>query len=191
MVTKVSWKEWTPNLHNDHLTMAEVQGTLPGNEAMEIHWLVRLLENPKSKFALSGAIELCNHDCIHILLGRGLLAQDEAFVIGFTMGAASKVRFWERSLFRFAARFLYPKIYRLNKQQLRIFDLAFYFARRSACRDVHLYDFKANEHLTLGQIRRHLRIDVRALTEIFRTEQSMLPGTKCSKRLDTQGFSVA
>jgi hypothetical protein len=33
---------------------------------------------------------------IHVLLGRGLLAQDEAFVIGFTMGATKAVSGFER-----------------------------------------------------------------------------------------------
>jgi hypothetical protein len=31
------------------------------------------------------------HDCMHVILGRGLLNQDEAFVIGFTMGSARKI----------------------------------------------------------------------------------------------------
>ena len=52
----------------------------------DISWLVWLIENPKSPFHLHGAVTLRDHDHIHVLLGRGQANDDEAFVIGFTMG---------------------------------------------------------------------------------------------------------
>ena len=55
-------------------------------EPSSIHWFVWLIENPKSPISLTGAIDLYNHDIIHILLGRGMDVKDEALVIGFTMG---------------------------------------------------------------------------------------------------------
>ena len=77
-------------------------------EPSTIHWFVWLLENPKSPISLTGAIDLYNHDIIHILLDRGMLNRDEAMVIGFTMGNSETTSSWVRWLFEFCARYLYP-----------------------------------------------------------------------------------
>ena len=184
MTEKVTWKTWSSNLHNDHLILRDVRESMPGNGAMEIHWLVRLLENPKSRWALSGAIDLFDHDCMHVLLGRGMLPQDEAFVIGFCMGADSKLKFWEPALFKLFSRFIYPKIYRFTPKQARIYDIALNLARRSQCRDLHLFDFKGNEHLTIGEVRAMLKIDIRELAKAFAIERQLIPDSRESKRLD-------
>ena len=191
MTNQIFWKDWTCDLHNDHMCLADVHATLPGNDAAEIHWLIRLLERPASPLALSGAIDLFPHDCVHILLGRGLLPQDEAFVLGFTMGAASNVRWWEPHLFKFAAHRLYPKIYRLSQHQLRVFDLAFAFARQSKCRDIHKFDFAAHKGKTLGKLRAMCHIDTTKLSKLFREEQKLCPNSKESQRLDIRGWDQA
>ncbi len=184
MDSKKSWKEWSCGLHNDHLTMAQVLETLPGNDAVEIHWLIRLLERPGSKLALSGAIDLDKHDCVHVLLGRGLLPQDEAFVLGFTMGADSNVKSWEPAFFKFCARYLYPKIYRLSSRQLAVFNLGFECAKNSHCRNIHLFDFSKHMDKPLGKLRAMLKIDPRKLIDIYRIERHVIPDSKESKRLD-------
>ena len=83
-------------------------------EPSTIHWFVWLLENPKSPISLTGAIDLYNHDIIHILLDRGMLNRDEAMVIGFTMGNSETTSSWVRWLFEFCARYLYPESYRFK-----------------------------------------------------------------------------
>ena len=65
----------------------------------DIHWFVWLLENPKSPFRLSGAVNLFNHDIIHILLNRGMDVDDEAYVIGFTMGNSEPSSSWAKWAF--------------------------------------------------------------------------------------------
>ena len=65
-------------------------------EQSKIHWLVWLLENPNSPVSLTGAIDLYNHDIIHILLDRGMEVKDEAMVSGFTMGNSTATRSWDR-----------------------------------------------------------------------------------------------
>ncbi|TAH37650.1 MAG: hypothetical protein EYC62_01835 [Alphaproteobacteria bacterium] len=184
MADKVSWRDWSCGLHNDHLTMRQVLETLPGNDSTEIHWLIRLLERPSSPLALSGAIDLDRHDCVHVLLGRGLLAQDEAFVLGFTMGADRKMKFWEPALFRFCAQYLYPKIYRLKARQIAIFNLGLEFARGSDCRDLHKFDFQQYLDQPVGKLRAMLKISTHKLAEAYRQEQQMIPDSKESKRLD-------
>ena len=52
----------------------------------EVPWLIWLMENPKSPLHLHGASALNDHDYVHIILDKGQANDDEAFVIGFTMG---------------------------------------------------------------------------------------------------------
>jgi hypothetical protein len=186
MELKPTWREWHCDLHNEQKTMAEILATLPGNPPEDIHWLIRLLERPTSPLALSGAAHLDTHDCIHIVLGRGLLPQDEAFVLGFTMGAASGVRFWEPAVLRLAARYFYPSIYKFTNKQIAIFNLGFEAAKQSACRDIHKFDFKKYENLPLGKIRAMLKIDPRKLIGVYKRERQIIPDSTVSRRLDIQ-----
>ena len=94
-----------------------------------ISWLVRLIENPKSPFHLHGASTLHDHDHIHVLLRRGQANDDEAFVIGFTMGNDDRTKSWEAKLYKFISRWLYPKAEQFTKNQLKIFDSGFKYGQ--------------------------------------------------------------
>ena len=65
----------------------------------DIPWLVWLMENPKSPLHLHGASNLNDHDYVHVLLNKGQANNDEAFVIGFTMGNDDRTKPWEVNLF--------------------------------------------------------------------------------------------
>ena len=58
----------------------------------DVPLIIKLTENPKyfTSKLFTGAVDLFTHDCIHVILGRGLLPKDEAFVIGYTMGSGKK-----------------------------------------------------------------------------------------------------
>ena len=94
-----------------------------------ISWLVWLIENPKSPFHLHGASTLHDHDHIHVLLRRGQANDDEAFVIGFTMGNDDRTKSWEAKLYKFISRWLYPKAEQFTKNQLKIFDSGFKYGQ--------------------------------------------------------------
>lgn len=182
---KLSWRQWAPGLDNDHLTLGEVLDTLPAANPSDIPWLIRLLENPASPFALPGAITLARHDAIHVLLGRGLRPQDEAFVIGFTMGASSHCRTWQKRLFKFVARTFYPGPYKFSKDDLLAYDLAFGLADSSAAADLEYFPFERFMDLTIADLRKRLGIDRLKLYATYRHEQIILPGSVSSLRLDT------
>ena len=110
-------------------------------EPSKIHWFVWLLENPKSPISLTGAIDLYNHDIIHILLDRGMLNRDEAMVIGFTMGNSETTSSWVRWLFEFCARYLYPVSYRFNEYDLLEFERGFAYGYTRSSRNIHLANF--------------------------------------------------
>ena len=91
----------------------------------KVHWLVWLLENPKSLLHLHGACMLKDHDYIHIILGRGQETHDEAYVIGFTMGNDDRTKRWEVKLFKFISHHFYPENDKFTKNELKIFDEGF------------------------------------------------------------------
>ena len=97
--------------------------------ASNIHWLIWLLENPKSPFHLHGACKLKDHDYIHVILDRGQTIEDEAFVIGFTMGNDDRIQIWEKRLFKFISHWLYPKNDRFTKDHLEIYDQGFEYGQ--------------------------------------------------------------
>jgi len=181
---KLHWSDWNPGLDNDQLTLQHVLSTLPAAKAEQIPWQVRALENPSSPIAFPGAISLHRHDAIHVLLGRGLSKQDEAFVIGYTMGAATHIRGWQFFIFRFVATHLYPRVYRFRRNDLVAFDLGFAQGRSGKARDLHCVPFDAMGDRTLRQLRSELGIDVLALEAAYRMEASYLPQTAASRRLD-------
>jgi hypothetical protein len=123
----------------------------------DISWLVWLIENPKSPFHLHGAATLHDHDHIHVLLGRGQANDDEAFVIGFTMGNDDRTKSWESKLFKFIFRWLYSKSERFTKKQLKIFDSGFKYGRSK----LNLYQrigeidwSKKDKNISLNEFRR-------------------------------------
>ena len=121
-------------------------------EQSEIHWFVWLLENPKSPISLTGAIDLYNHDIIHILLDRGMLNRDEAMVIGFTMGNSETTSSRVRWLFEFCARYLYPESYRFNEYDLLEFERGFAYGYTRPKRNIHLAKF--DEKKTIAKLRK-------------------------------------
>ncbi|MEM9300518.1 MAG: hypothetical protein AAGE01_00320 [Pseudomonadota bacterium] len=178
------WRDWNPGLDNDHLTLGYCLDSLPAVEASSIPWFVRLIENPSSPVALPGAITLERHDAIHVLLGRGLLAQDEAFVIGFTMGTASRIRDYHRKLFHWFARYLYRPPYRLTEDDLLIFDLGFGFGQEQRTRDYHMVPIEDFRDEPLVDLRNRLGLSVLKLHALYNHEKTLIPDSDASQRLD-------
>ena len=177
------WKKWHPGLDNDHLTLREVLGTLPAAPPGAIPWIVRTFENPRGWLRLHGAVDLADHDMTHVLLGRGLLDQDEAFVIGFTMGSTKAVSRLERAFFRYVVSHIYPDPYRIPPRILAAYDLGLEAGRAMGVRDIHR---AVGGHLLdrpLGESRRDLGIDTRRLREFYVRERAALPDTTASRRL--------
>ncbi len=177
------WRAWFPGLDNDHLTLREVLATLPAAPPQAIPWIVRLFENPHGWLRLHGAVDLAHHDRIHVLLGRGLLNQDEAFVIGFTMGATKAVSRLERCFFRYVVSHVYPSPYRIPLPILAAYDLGLEAGREMPALDVHLAVTDRMLDRPLGEVRRALGIDSRRLRDFYARERAALPDTPASRRL--------
>jgi len=114
----------------------------------DIHWFVWLLENPSSPVSLTGAINLENHDLIHILLDRGMDIMDEAMVIGFTMGNSTGTSSLVKWLFEFCARYLYPAGYKFNDADIVEFNRGYAYGYTRPKRNIHLERFDVTQNIS-------------------------------------------
>ena len=155
MVTSINWtKKAIANI-----TLKSVYQEMNLDNQSDIPLIIRLLENPSSPIALPGKISLHNHDCLHIILGLGVSAAEEAFLIGFTMGNDDRTKIWHVRLFKFIARFVYPLQYRFNHQHLNIFDLGFEYGKTLKYRNLNQIEIDRFYDLTIQELRELFDID--------------------------------
>jgi hypothetical protein len=145
--------------------------------------IIKIVENPNwcTSRLFTGAVDLFTHDCVHALLGRGLLPKDEAFVIGYTMGSGKQMARWRRNLFMFCAKYLYPEGYRFGEEERFIFNLA--IIAGSKCKtDLSTVNFHEMLDLRISEIRRDLRISYEIIKNCYSLEKKCFSSTE-SRRL--------
>lgn len=184
----LEWDEWQPGLDTDDMTLAEVLATMPAANADEVPEIIRKYENPESPDALPGAITLARHDCLHVILGRGLHVQDEAFIIGATMGAASDITDAHIETFIHVSTTLYPKHWRFEEAHIGSYRLGVGYAQDNMHDfDLHLTPFEEEpwQSMTVGAIRKKLGLVKEEMRAYFRKEETLVPGSRATARLDT------
>lgn len=187
----LDWRDWHLPLSRGEVTLGQGMDDLAvvGAEQGEIPMIVQLVENPRFDIPgldlFHGAVDLTNHDAIHLLLGRGLLQKDEAFVIGFTMGSTRKVNNVEETLFTLIARHIYPGIFRFEPDDVRVFRDAVRLAWISECRRLDQVDFTAYRDHTLADLRHLLGVDDGLLRAYYAVEGKRFLLAKESARLLT------
>ncbi len=185
----LDWRDWHLPLSRGCVTLGAGMDDLALVGAMqgEIPLIVQLLENPRYDIPgldlFHGAVDLKNHDAIHLLLGRGLCEKDEAFVIGFTMGSTRKVNAVEETLFTLIARHIYPGIFRFGADDARVFRDAVRLAWISECRRLDRVDFAACRRHTLSDLRRMLGVEEELLRAYYTIEGRRFPSAPESRRL--------
>ena len=126
-------------------------------EPTSINWFVWLIENQKSPISLAGAVDLYNHDIIHIILNRGMDVKDEAMVIGFTMGNSESSSGLSKWLFLLCARLLYPDGYRFSAEEVKEYNKGYSYGMTRRKRNIHLEKFNVNEDV--ADIRRRFGVN--------------------------------
>ncbi|MEH1828451.1 MAG: hypothetical protein V7L22_24460 [Nostoc sp.] len=122
-------------------------------DKQKIPFVIWLLENPNSLLALPGKINLRHHDYIHILLGRGISPQDEAFVIGFTMGNDLKTNQLHLFIYQLFAKFIYPDPYKFSKLDFMNFNLGFIYGRKIKTKQINEINFERYQNESIGFLR--------------------------------------
>ncbi len=183
------WTDWHIPFSRDEITLREARASLSklGAKQEQIPLMVQLVENPRFDIPgfdiFHGAVDLKTHDCIHILLGRGLLAEDEAFVIGFTMGSTNKVTTLEENLYAFFSRHLYPKVFQFNDEAIRIFKDGTKLGYISDCQPLNQVNYDRYLDWKLRDIRQAIALESDLLLAYYRIEQRRYPKSKAGRRL--------
>lgn len=184
MSDTLDFTDWHIPLSRDGLTLREAATDLArvGADPGDIPFMVRLAENPRFNL-FNGAVDLRTHDYIHLILGRGLCAKDEAFVIGFTMGSTSRLSATEESLFTLVAQHLYPGIYRFTEEDVKVFRDGVRLAFVSEPEPLNRIDYVPLMDRSLAGTRRLLRIDEALLRAYYAIERQRFPHSPESRRL--------
>lgn len=189
MSTAEKVRHWCIPLSRGGETLGEAYAGLStfGLKPDDIPFLIRLIENPEFDFpgldVFHGATDLRTHDYIHMLLGRGLLPKDEAFVLGFTMGSTDRVGRTEEQLYTLCARYLFPKRYRFDDEDVRVFRDAVRLGFISDCMSLATVCYEDYLDLPLAEVRREIGIEEDLLRAYYRVEQRRYPHSFESQRL--------
>jgi hypothetical protein len=184
-----AWRGWHVPLSRGEMALAEAHRTLQpfALQQREVPLLVQLVENPRFDLPgveiFSGATDLRKHDYLHLLLGRGLLPKDEAFVLGFTMGSTNRVGEVEERLFTLIARYAYPKTYRFDDEDVAVYRDAVRLAYVSDCRPLAEVDFNSMLDWPLGRIRQEVGVEEDLLRAYYAIEARRYPKSVESQRL--------
>ncbi len=188
-LANINWADWHVPLAEDTYTLQEVISSATSVAATqdEVPLIIKLIENPNFSIPgvtlFNGAVDLHDHDCIHAILGRGLLPKDEAFTIGFTMGSTNRVTSSEIRLYAFAAKFLYPGPYKFDDDDIAVFKDAVHLGFVSDCLPLNKIDFKNFYHLSLGEVRQAISLEVDLLLAYYRIEKKRYRQSRESQRL--------
>ena len=124
-----------------------------GDAPNKIPWIIRLFENPSSWLPFPGKIDLYGHDCLHVLLNRGITLEDEAFIIGFTLGNDTHTQTWYLPLFKFISSTLYPLPYRFQRKHWSAFDWGVQCGRHAPIKNMNCLDFRFYCHQPVQTLR--------------------------------------
>lgn len=183
------WRDWHIPLSQGDYTLREALDSVHqiGAGANEVPLVVRLVENPDFRMPgitiFNGSVNLHDHDCIHAILGRGLLAKDEAFTIGFTMGSTNRVTSIESGLYSFAAKYLYPPPYKFSEDDIEVFKKAVRLGAVSECLALDSVNYKEYYNFSLQEIRSQLGIEEDLLKACYRIEKKRFIHSLESQRL--------
>lgn len=179
----MKWFEWNPANYLTTHTLGQMLDVMPPSPIQEMPKIISLLENPSSPIYLPGPAKIDVHDILHCLVLRGLRAQDEAFVIGFTMGASQDANAADRIAFKNLAGALYPKPFHFSDDDLRVFDVGFDLGLRCETKNLHLLDAPRFRSLMWPEACVLASIRPGSLLAAFRLEVSLEIESKSSRRI--------
>jgi len=190
MPSENGYEDWHVPLSSREITLGQAYDQLKsfGLEQGDVPLIIQMVENPRFDLPgfdiFHGSTDLEKHDYIHILLGRGVLIKDEAFVIGFTMGSSNRVSTAEEKLFSILTKYFYPKAYRFTDEDIHIFKDAVRLGFISDCTPLAEVDYSKYLDWPLEKIREDIGIEVDLLKAYYGIEARRYPTHKeCNRNL--------
>lgn len=135
---------------------------------------VWLIENPNSPIALPGSVDLRGHDCIHLLLNRGISLFDEAFVIGYTMGNCVKIGSHHISAYKLFSKIFFPEKYQFNSFHIKAFDFGFMYGRKVRFKNIHEINFDDYSDKLIKDLRSKFDISLTEINCLWNAEKILL-----------------
>ena len=181
--------DWYIPFRQDDVILRDALASMTAVQAPQgdIPLMVQLVENPRYRIPglsiFHGAVDLAQHDFIHIILGRGVRAKDEAFTIGFTMGSTKRVSTSEEDLYAAISRYLYPGIYKFTEDDILVFRDAVRLGFISECAGLDELDFEPWLDWPLRDIREQINLEKDLLLAYFAIEKKRFPDAIESQRL--------
>lgn len=192
----VSYKRWFLPISYGHLTLREAYHYLQIVAAPQgkIPEIIRWTEGKDSKLVKEffyGGVDLRAHDFIHILLGRGLLPHDEAFVIGFTMGSTNRLQTLNKEAFAYIAQHHYPNAYRMDEACKVIYMDAAKIGYIMDCKPLDQVDFTPYLDMTIDEVRKRVNLRTGLLDAYYlEIEKNRHPEDPASARLSNRSLSL-
>ena len=184
-----SYKDWHIPFTRTDITLQMALDSLNESrtDQLDLPLMIKLAENPKFSQAsmeiFHGLVDMQQHDCIHILLGRGLRIMDEAFTIGFTMGSSKKVTNSEQNLYAFITKHLYPDVYKFTNHEMAVLKDGIKLAYISYCSPLDQFNFNEWLDQPIGIIRDAVGIEDELILAYYAVEQRRYPESPASQRL--------
>ena len=174
-------KEWFIPISEENKTLGQAFDEMSkiSLEQDSIPLIVQLAENPKFDLPgidiFSGATNLETHDFIHLILGRGVLPKDEAFVLGYTMGSTNRVSSFEEKIYGLFTKYLYPKHYRFSNDDFQVYKDAVRLGYISDCIALDKVNFSEYLDLPLAEVRKQLGVETSLLKAYYEIEKTRYP----------------
>jgi hypothetical protein len=189
-------QDWHIPFHQDELTLrAALAETVTPTAILELPLMLRLQRDPDLSFlgqmVFRAGLNQQQHDCIHILLGRGLLPMDQAFVLGFTIGCSKKGSMPEHKLHGEVGRHFYKRIPLLAEAEGAVFKEGIKLAYMSFCAPLENFDFTPWLDLSLRQLREAAGVEAELLLAYYAVEKHRFPHAHASQRLLPNPAQVA
>ncbi|WP_299493683.1 hypothetical protein [Acaryochloris sp. IP29b_bin.137] len=144
------------------------------DQQADIPLSVWLIENPSSPISLPGSVDLRGHDCIHLLLNRGMSLFDEAFVIGYTMGNCANIGNHHISIYKLFSKICFPDAYQFNSFHMRAFDFGFMYGQKVKFQNIHKVNFDQYSDQPIHDLRVHFGINLMEVHCLWKAEQILL-----------------
>lgn len=191
-----SQQDWHIPYHQESLTLREALATVPPTVAPEdMPLMLRLQRDPDLSFlgqlVFRAGMDQRQHDSIHLLLGRGLLPLDQAFVLGFTIGCSKKGSMPEHKLHGEVGRHFYRNVPLFNEAEGAVFKEGIKLAYMSFCAPLENFDFTPWHDLTLRELRDAAGVEAELLLAYYAVEKHRYPHVLASQRLLPDSARVA
>lgn len=183
-----SQQAWHIPFHEDGISLRAALSTMPSPVIPEeMPLMLRLHRDPNLSFlgqlVSRAGLDQHQHDCIHLLLGRGLLPMDQAFVLGFTIGCSTKSSIPEHRLQGEVGRHFYKNVSLFDEAESAVFREGIKLAYLCCCVPLENFDFTPWYDQTLLQLRKATGIDPELVMAYYAIEKHRYPHSLASQRL--------